>query len=291
MAALTTYTGTADTGQIPADLLDTFIQNWEYVEPTMTGIAWSRPGKGNVPVRFARWNQVTVPAGTKAESDLAPDVEITTSEQTATPGLVKFRMPISDELMEGAIGGIPAGAIVEGLRALVNRVDSDIGSVSTSATQTYGLATDVFTLAHFRGAMAAYKALDVPAAPMGHAAVLGHTSAGQLFESLHSTSATIPTSRGDGILFGPQSGYLFTLHGFGVWESGNVAVEGVGHSNFMTPIGELNSGLGLAVVRAPYVVRTRADEGETRGVDFYHLQAWYGTTLTNPNRLLEVLAG
>src|SRR6187551_30684 len=99
MVALTTYTGLADMAEvIPTELLGQFIAAYAYEPRVADSIAWVRPGKGNIPVRYPRWSAAaTVPSGTVAETVDSADVEVDLTESSITPGMVRFRMPISDE--------------------------------------------------------------------------------------------------------------------------------------------------------------------------------------------------
>ena len=193
-----------------------------------------------------------VPAGTKSESDTFTDVDLHTAESSVTPGLVGFRMPVSDEAAVQSLAGVQAGALVEAIRALEDRIDTDILAGSASATSIVGAAADDLTLTKFRAACATYKATD----PMGadHACVLSHTCAGDLLDSLHATGASFARSAGDSFDMKPVAGYLGKLHGFDCFESGNVADNGSGaDSNFMTPIGHQKSGLGLVEIGRAHV--------------------------------------
>ena len=295
MTALSTYMGTSEaTELIPTELLSTFVQAYEYPVPVGLQIAWARPGRGNIPVRFPRWNQLNsgsgVPAGTKSETDVFTDVTLDFAESTITPGIVGFRLPISDESEAGAIIGVQAGAVIQAILALVDRIDSDVLSSSTSATNSTGSVSDVFTLSKMRAACAAYKALEVPPSPMGVAIALHHNGAAALLESLGSSAATMLKNPADSLAFGTQPGYLGSLFGVQIYESANVPAESTGHSNPMTPIGFQQSGLGIVMNRVPEVIPTRGDDAENRKVTYLVCSAWYGTGVTNPNRLLEVLS-
>src|SRR5690606_15913902 len=99
MTALTTFTSAADVEEVvPTEMLSAFVQGFEYAMPLGLGIAWARQGKGSIAVRFPRWGEVSVPAGTKSESDTFTDTEIASDEESITPGLVGFRFPLSDEM-------------------------------------------------------------------------------------------------------------------------------------------------------------------------------------------------
>lgn len=298
MAALSTKVDvTAVTELVPTELIGTFVQEYEYTPRAAEAVAWAEPGVGSIVRRFPRWEQLDggsgVPAGTKTETDTFTDVTLTAAENSITPGLVGFRMPLSDEAVAAFVGegGLPASAIEAGLDGLLDRMDSDGLSSSTSATNTSGAATDNFTLAKFRAAAAAYRALKIPAAPMG-SAFIGHFDAFRdLEESAGASAAVFAATELSSQMFGSMPGFKGSYHGFSaLFESGNVPAESGGWSNGMTPIGQRVCGLGYVITERPNVRPTRGDDAENRAVTYLVTRAWYGTGLTNPNRYLEVLS-
>lgn len=288
---ISTFTGLSAAQHIvPTEEIDGFIAGYEYPIPVSMALAWVVPGTGSTPHRFPRWGEITVPGGTVAETVAFADANISTAEGTGTPGMVGFRMPISDEVVAAATGGVPAAVLIEGIRALTNRMDSDLCGISTSATNATGAITDTFTLAKFRSALAAYKALRIPDSPFGHAMVLDHGPAAALLESLHSSAATLLVSQGDSMGLGPVAGRIGRLYGVEVFETGNVAAESTGKSNFMTPIGATHSGLGLVLSKMPHIEVSRGDDATARKVTYYVFAAWYAAALANTRRFLEVLS-
>lgn len=297
MAALSTSLDTtAVTERIPTELIGAFVDGYEYTAPAGQAICRARPGKGSIAVRFGRWDQLDggsgVPAGTKTETDVLTDVTLATSESSITPGIVGFRLPISDEAVEMVehSNEVPAEALAECLRALNDRIDSDILSGSTSATNIAGAATDIFTAAKFRSASATYRALKLPPAAMGHAFVGHFDHFRDLEESVGSTSAPFTASAAAESLFGAPgaSAYRGDYMGFRMFETGNTPVDGAGWSGCMTPIGA-GSGLGCVMVKSPEIKMTRGDDAEVRKVTYFNVSAWYGAGLVNPSRILEVL--
>jgi hypothetical protein len=289
MAALNPHTGTTEQTEIvPSELLDAFIQ--ELPLPPLTGesIAWPVPGVGSIVRRFARFEDFTFPTGTKTQTDTFTDVAVTLAESSITPGLVGCRIPISDELEAMAIGGVPAETLAFAMRKMFNRIDIDILSGSTSATNTVGGTSDVFTAAKFRAAAATFRALDLGA---GMNAFVGHADAFRdLEESIASTTAPFTANMASSQLFGSASGYKATYSGFEMFETNNVPAEGAGWSNFMTPIGAQRCGLAIVMTEMPNIRRTRGDDAESRATTYYVLRAWYGAGLQNAGRWVEVLS-
>lgn len=299
MAALTTYAGTTEvTELIPTEVIPSFVQGYEFRDRVGMQIAWGRPGQGTVAVRFPRFNLMGatsgagVPAGTKAESDVFTDVLIDTTESSITPGMVGFRLPISDEAVMNssspAGGAVPAQSLAECLEALAERIDTDILSSSTSATNQAGAVTDTYDLARFRSDLADWKALDVPAGARV-CLTLGHTAAEELLAAMHASSATMVTSRGDSAQLSASDGFIGTFHGVDLYETGGLPTESTGLSGLMTQAGAQRSAYGIVMNEMPNIRPTRGDDAELRAVTYYVVRAHYGTGLTNPRRCLEIL--
>lgn len=287
---LTTYTGTADvTEVIPTELLDNFIRSYDYEPRVADAVAWTRPGRGNVAVRYPRWDQATVPAGTVAETVDGTDVEVALSESTITPGVVRFRMPISDEATVEALRGVPAGALMNQMEALLDRVDSDALSSSTSATQTVGTNTTAFDLDAFSAVVTDLRARRWRT-PMGTALVLHDDALDALEQSIRQSGSPWAIKDAERLQESLGSGYQGRMRGLDIFLSGNVAADGGGHSNFATPIGAGISGLGLVMNKRPSVVATRGDDAENRMSTYYHFCAWYGFGITDPAHLVECLS-
>jgi hypothetical protein len=291
MAALSTFTSSSDVAHvIDAEVIDEFVDNYQYEPPVGVSVAAMRPGQGNIPVRFIRLGEITVPSGTHSETDDADDVEVASAEETITPGLVIFRFPIPDELMAAANGrGIPAEALANCLDAAANRLDIDTLASSTSATLTTGSIASSCTLQALRAARAYTKAQRIKPGPMGFGLVLHHDAAAQLEESMGSAAAPRAFGQGDMERFGMVAGYQGTLLDLQVFEAGNVAAESTGWSNFITPIGR-GGGLGLVMNELPHICPTRGDDGELRATTYFITRMWYGAGLANRLKLVEFLS-
>lgn len=290
MAVLTTFTSATDVEEVvPTEELSSFVLGYEYARPVGLACAWAQPGTGSIAVRFPRFGSISVPAGTKTESDVYTDVEIATAENTITPGLVGFRMPLSSEMTVQSLGGIPAQVLAQAIDALADRMDSDILSSSTSATNTAGAVTDDYTLSRFRSDLSTYRGLNIPTSPMGHCLNLHENGAVDLLDSMGSTAAVFAKEDGDTLRIGPNAGYLGNLYGVAVYSSSNTPTDSTGHSGLLTPIGFRNSGFGIVMSRAPRVIRSFGDDAAVRDVEYYVFSAWYGTGLTAEERCLECL--
>ncbi|MGH1451195.1 MAG: hypothetical protein ACRBBM_17460 [Pseudomonadaceae bacterium] len=296
MAALTTFQGRADESEvIPVEKIGRFIQKYEYPARVGLGLVWAKPGQGNIPRTFPRWDELQdvagattgVPAGTKAESDQFVYREVPMSEETITPGMVGFRIFRSDETSAEAPAGVPAGMLSAGLEALMDRMDSDLLSSITSLTNTEGVVTDTYNLARFRADLAAFKLLNVPA-NAAKVAVLSSGMMQELYESLHTSQATLVSTGGMPNL-GPDAGYQGDLQRVQIYESQQLPVSTTGRAGVMTALGENKSCLGAVINEMPNVTTTRGDESDSRAGRQYVLRCWYGSGITNPNRGQQIL--
>jgi hypothetical protein len=276
----TTFTGVTDVAEIiDAEVIPDFIQGYSY-GPVIADIAWTEeigPRSGPTFI-WPRWDATTIPAGTVAEGTEFTEVQLTTSQETATSGVVGATYPISRQAQYDAHGGLPTALLVEVLEAHQARVESDLLSVITGALITSGLATEAATLARLRAALALYEAA---VRPRGDTAVILSPSAwGTLADSMHSTGG-VAFGRAGAIVdrsMDSVMGYKGDLFGVGIFVSPYVAASGGGFSNVITQIGKGRSMLGRAVWQPPML------EKEPRGGqygDVWHLSSRYAVSLTN----------
>lgn len=290
MAAPSTQIDTTSvTELVPTEEIGTWLDGYNY--PARVGIlvAASIPGIGSIPMRSPRWDQLTPTAGTKAEGDDASQVEMTTAEESATPGIVIFETALTDEVVAGR-RGIREAHLIEAMASLGNRIDSDILAVSTSSVNTMGSTAQVFNRQFFSAFASAYRALDIPeGAMMDHAAVLHHDAVRDLDEDEVLTAAARAVAPQFQVL-GAAAGYKGAYGGLQLFESGNVAAESSGWSNFATPIGAGRSGLMFVVSRPPQVEENRGRDGARAQSTYYVFSAWYGAGMRNRLRLQEAVS-
>ncbi len=291
MVALTRFQGVADEAEvIPAELIEDFIAGFEFAPRVGITLAWGRPGRGNVPVNFPRWDAMAdgVPSA-KAETDEFVERDIAMSESSITPAMFGFALKRSDEANAGSPAGVAAGMLVQGLENLWDDMDDSVQGSITSITASEGLVSDTYDLARYRADIAAYKLLNLGSAGSGHVAVVTPTMADELITALHTSGATIVNSRGDTLELGPEAGFVGSLHGVGVYESQKLPVSTTGRAGAMFPAGQRTSPLGIVVNELPNVRHTRGDEMERRAADQYILRCWYGVGVTNPRKGQQIL--
>lgn len=288
MPLATVHTAADVTELIEAELIDDFVAGFEYPLPVGMLVSQRKTGRGNIPIRFPRWNELDLSSiGTShTESVDAVDVEMDTTESSLTPAMQIFRMAFSDEAEVASQGKVPAQALAEALVALANRMDVNILAGSTSATLATGAVATALTLQGLRTAIAYFKAQDIPSS--SPILVAANSAAASLWESMGSTGATYALSEDDMKRFGTRSGYQGRLQGVQIFESNNVATESTGYSNFMVPAER--SSLGLVVNEMPNLRPTRGDDAETRAVSFVVCRAWWAAGIINPRQFVEVLS-
>jgi hypothetical protein len=288
---LTTYVGLSEfTEVVPTELIPGVIAGYAYTPTVVDAIADIKAGRGNVPVRFPRFNALSVPSGTVAETVDHTDVNVDLAESSITPAMVRFRVPISDEVAAAALAGIPLGVLKSAIDAMNVRRDSDGLAASTAASEQTGAVGTAMTLEAFHSARAAYRALYVEQFGGRHAFVMAPTAITSLEASIRNQSGPWAMQRDSALAASIGSQYQGSMNGLEIFHSGNVAAESTGWSNFITPMGSGLSGLGQVVNEMPNVKVERGNEGELRATTFYHFRMWYGSGITNPTRFLEVLS-
>lgn len=292
MAALATATTTTTvTELVPAELIDAFVGGFEYPQAVGELVAERKPGLGNVPVRFPRWNEIDLSGigSSHTETDTAVDVFAETVESSITPAMRICRMPFADEAgVMAAAGAVPGAALAELLLALRDLMDVNILAASTSATLSTGANTTTLTLQGLRSAVAYFRAQNIPSQAPN--LVLASAAAGDLEESMGSSAASYALSESDIKRFGPDCGLKGMLLGCRVFVSTNVAADGGGYSNFMVPGEPGRSSLGLVVQEMPNLRPTRGDDAESRAVSYVVGRAWWGASIINPRQFVEILS-
>ncbi len=289
---LTTYTGTGEAEEIiPTEILSTTIDAYEFSPRVGLIVGGVVPGKGNIPKRFARWNQLTIPGAAIGigETVDAPDANVDMTESTVTPARIRFRLPVSTELLaEAAVPGIPAGALQQGLEALMSQLETDILGASNSATTTVNAVTDAFEIPEFQATRQTYRGMELGA--FGVPALVLHDDALDDLEAAIDGSTSIYLMKeSDTLKRELGDAYQGRLRGFEVFRAPSVSAEGAGWSNFATPMG-LGGGLVTVMNAMPNVVMSDGDEAHNRAVKFFHFELWKGQGLRNPRRFLEVLS-
>ena len=291
--AFTTYTSSTDVEElIPTELINDYAAGFEYPAPTGMGIAWQQGGRGNVPIRFPRWNQLSLSSLTQSEeTDAFTEQEFTTTESSITPALHGFTLKIPDQVAAAAPGHVPVDMLDEALISLIDYTDTLVLASFTGGTTVAGAVTDDYTLSRLRADIAVYKALEIPAGQdsSGVALILSHAGVSDLMGSLHSSGATMILSSNDSVELGTNSGYQGRVHkNVGLFETVRVPNSSTGAAGALTPIGDKKCGFAIVWNEMPSVRATRGDTAESTASTWYHYRVWFGTGIVNPRRFVEV---
>lgn len=291
MPALTTFQGeTQEDSVIRSELIDTYVAHFEYKPDVGVALAWARPGQGNIPVDYPRFDAIVggVPTA-KAETDEFEERNVPMSNETITPALFGFAIKRSDEAMAASPGGIEAGVLAEGIMTLIDDMgDSVLGSI-TSVAASQGTVTRLYDMGAFRSDVAAYKLLNLRRGPLGHVAVISNGMAEELLASIDTTSAANAMRAGDTLNLGAEQGFIGNFRGFGIYETSGLPASTTGRAGVMMPAGFQASPLGLVLNELPNVRTTRGDNMELRAATQHVLRCWYGVGVTNDRKGQQIL--
>jgi|GEM_PF-6514044 len=290
--ALTTYHSTTDVEEvIPTEKINSFIERTNFKPQIAQAIAWISAGIGTIPDKQPRINAFTYNGVAQTEGNDLQILETDTTEESITPGVLGWAFRVSDQAEANAspILGLSPELILVAVDTLWETINDKFCAASTSATQITGAETDVLDVDKFLAAQSAYQALNITSRNGMHAAVLGSDAMGDLVQSLGGSAASILTNPDFMEMFGPESGYKGTLFGQEIFTTTAVTTTGAGRSNFMTPIGDQNSGLGIVMSKPPRIEVSRGDLMQLALGTQYTITSWAGFGLKNRLRLVEVL--
>jgi hypothetical protein len=274
---------------IPTEKLGEAIDGYGYPARTGLVVCASVETKGSIAVRMPRWGVITPTAGTKTEGANFSEVVPAMAEESLTPGIVGFEIPVTDETVEGVISGVPGQLLSEAIEAMATRMDADIHAAANSATNVQGAVTDVWNRAKVTAAAAAYRALNINLPGAQHALVVG--SAGQTQLEYDEIVNAATKSAGMFATVQATAGYLGQYGQFQLFSAGTqIATEGGGNSNYMTPIGDGKSGIAIGVTKRIQIEGNRGSEGARAAMQFFVVSAWYGAAMRNRTRLLQILS-
>jgi hypothetical protein len=287
---LATYVGTTEaTEVVRQEEIDAFLAGANYPPPTAVAIAAAKQGRGNTPIRFPRMNQLSVPAGTLAETVDAVDVNVDTTENSITPARVAFAVPISRDLLMAQDADHFPGAVLEAcIEAMWSRINSDLNGGSVSASNSISDISTPFTLAVLRATRVAWRALNVKAGA-GLALLLSDDALGQLEESAETAGSPWALKPSDVQEFQNVHGFQGKFGSFMVFSDTEAADDSTGRSNWVTPIGD-QSGIGVVMSESPQIVLWQGNDGLRRDVIYAHCRMRFGVGIVNQSRFLEILS-
>lgn len=213
-------TTTSLTELIPAERIEEIIGMENRAAAPHDLIAWRKDMSDQPATLWSvpRFDKTDVPAGTKAEASEFSNVEQTASEATITWGDVGLSRELTDAA--GQLARMNAEAtFMLNLRAMRERVSSDILGLTTSATNTSDFSGAALDLTKWGTATAAFNA-QLPYAGFARVAVLHPAQVADLKAEIRTNGGTIEaTGRGLGLLEGQGDGSIYMFEGWTIIES------------------------------------------------------------------------
>lgn len=278
-----TTTTTAD-DVIPTEEIVDYVRAYPRPTPVGVAVAWIKQARGIVPCLFPRLSTAgVIPAGTKTEGASFTRVASSTASDSVTAAFVGSELALTDELrMSSGVRGLPEAVIQDRIKALANRVDTDLLANLDGLSNTSGDTSTDLTRQGLSQALAAYWALNLDDGMGEHAVLLANSAASQLRQDQLTTTA--PTAAQESMFgIGVSMG---TWHGLVVLRAANADAISGGYASGMTPIGNQRSGLLLGLsesinARGP----NRGSEGERDAEEYLVVRAMYGTGVTDSHAL------
>jgi hypothetical protein len=273
---------------IPTEGIAPFIEGINLPPNIGLMIVSGLPGQGAVPQRVVRWNDVTLPDPVRAggETDEFLDIDVTATSSDVAPVLKGVKTRIPDEPRAGVAipGMLPTGALIELARHAARYRDRDILDTSLGATNIVGTDATVFDGAQFRTCMNTFITLEntlgIPVF------VGGHSAFADLRNDFAEVMAQAAANVDQRIFDGTNNSYRGNIYGYDLWETGNIAAEGAGDSNFMTMVGG-NVVIGGVILEGVRVESTRGDTSAARALTQYVLRWWDGYDLFRQDGIQE----
>lgn len=291
MAAVTSATKlSSQTELVPSERIRQFVYEYNYAPLTALAVAAVEPmgqGQGGT-VAIPRWAVVSVPAGTKTETDEFSIAEVTTDETTISPAYVGLYIHVSDELQNRRMGNAMAASTAQSIRAVENRVDSDGLGLFTSCSNTESFTGLAFTEERFSTAAATFMALN----PVGDrfACVMSH---GMFRDFKNSIKNNGGAAFGNDVLasqiaamVGPKAGFKGTWDGFEIYVSSNVPTTSADSNGAMLVAGDM--GPLIIVSEEPIGVETERFP-KRKGTEAT-IAASYAWGLGKQDLILEIVA-
>jgi hypothetical protein len=195
-------TTTSLTELIPAEKIEEIVGQENRATPIYDFISWrkdmSQPGAGAT-WAVPAWDASEVPAGTKAETAEFTNVEATLSDIVITPGVVGLSRELTDPAAQDAKQNAEEMFLLN-LRAMKQRLTTDLLALATSATNTSNFSGTNFDLDDWGACTAAFDA-QFPYAGFSRV-LLGHTNLIRDFKiAVRNSGASLEaTGRGLGLL-------------------------------------------------------------------------------------------
>lgn len=286
---------TSQNDLVRSELIPDLVRSYQYEPTIMMEIAHVEPALlGNTPVRFPRYDKLTVPSSAVSETNDNTVVALSTSTGTATPAIKRFSLLVSDEIR--AARGIPDGmidaeTIAETMNAVLEDVDVQALALATSATQTYGAVTDEPSMEWLDGAILQYGTYYWGRANVPHAAVLAPNQWLKFWNSVKGNAGSAMGNIAAAGTTSAASGRKMQYGQYTIYSTNSVANESSDRRNaVLTPIGRGRSGIGIAMKEVFGVEINRGHSGAAKAGTWFDVRSWMGYGVADANALLEVLS-
>lgn len=272
---------------VPADNIASFVASFEWAPLITEFVAWIRGigrGEGGVADQ-SRWNELATPAGTKGENVEFPVVTASTAGVQISASYVGLALQLSTELTYDAVPAVQASVLIEATRSVRNRVDSDFLSLFASAASSGNLTGQALTAARLGTEAVTWRALKVPAGPLGYAIVLGGTQLGSFLEDLRSSGATLTPKLTEMNFSSPNM--LGQWEGFSIMTSELCPTSGADDVGAFLAPGDTTCAIQLAVAEP---VGVEIERNALSKSDFAVIASRYGTGIVLPARIHNVIS-
>lgn len=260
--------------------------------PLALALAWAKPvgkGSGNNVV-IPRFDNITIPAGTKVESAEFALVATTTSSENMSGGWVGHADRVSWEADNHGLIQAVQSVVGVGVMHLRNRVDVDglaeLANATTDGNHTGVALTDDFVLED----VALFESLDPHETPGGRGIVL---SVGQVVDWVQDLKANGGEQIGGDAeserlakMMGIRQGYRGVRHGLQVFASNNVSTAGADANGAILQMGDR----GALAYRVWSPIDWEGEWEPRRKAWMVTIAANYGWGLSDPDNIIGVIS-
>jgi hypothetical protein len=286
-------TTTSLTELIPAELIEEIVGQENRATPIYDFVSWRKdmtaPGAGAT-WAVPAWDPSEVPAGTKAETASFTNVEATLTELVFTPGVVGLSRELTDPAAQDSKQDA-AEMFLLNLRAMKQRMTSDLLANITSASNTSNFSATNFDLGDWGVATAAFDA-QFPYSGFSRIAILSTNQMRDLKIDIRTSGATLEaTGRGLGLLE-TFEGQAFAWEGYTIIPSALVPEFDASNDSGMLGIVGMDANRTWSTLARAiwWDLKNAIDRSEVAQMSKLITSARYATGLTKQANLREVVS-
>ena len=281
------------TDLVPTEKIESFIEGANLAPPTALAIAWTGAvgkGSGNNVV-LPRFDNITVPAGTKAENADFALVPSTTSSSSVSGGWVGHSDQVSWESNNQSLVDSVRATIENSVAHVRGRLDADgLGTLAGFTTDGGPGVAQPLTDDDVIAALATFVAQHPNPSAGGRGVALGIAQVRDWAQDLNSAGGAQlggdAESERVAQVMGFREGYVGVRHRLQIFVSGNVSITGGGADGAM-----MNLGRGGPLVYRSWAPLGFESEWQPRGKRWETtVAANYGWTLANQNNGIGLIS-